>query len=107
MKQKCCGVAQGLDNNPINPDPLFLMEEAEVMMHLPKVKIKQPDGVNYMIQTHFYSKRDAQEYINMLISKSNTYISQKRNGKFVAPLMTIEQLEIQLENIRLFEIILV
>jgi hypothetical protein len=76
-----------------------------VNIHTPKVTIKQPDGVHYMIQTHFYSRGQAQEYIDILIYRSEAYIAQKRRGEHAAPLMTIEQLEIQLGNIKKFEIL--
>jgi len=69
------------------------------------VKILQPPGVRYLIQEGHYSQRDAQEYIDLLISQSERYISLKLMGKRVAPLMTIEQLEAQLENIKKFVII--
>lgn len=68
------------------------------------VKIKQPAGVNYLIQTHHYTRQYAEEYIDMLISQSKSYIEQKKRGKKVAPQITIEQLQTQLENIEKFEI---
>lgn len=74
-------------------------------LHTPRVKIKQPDGIKYLIQTYFYRESDAQEYIDMLISKSEEYINLKRSGKRVAPLMTLAQLEAQLVNIKKFEIV--
>lgn len=74
-------------------------------IHQPRVKIKQPDGIKYLIQTYFYHASDAQEYIDMLIAKSEEYINLKRSGKRVAPLMTLAQLEAQLVNIRKFQIV--
>ena len=74
-------------------------------LHVPTVKIKQPEGINYMIQTHHYSKHYAQDYIDMLICKMERYIDLKRKGMRVAPLMTLEQMETQLENMRKFEIV--
>lgn len=71
-------------------------------LHQPKVKIIQPEGIKYMIQEWHYSEEQAQEYINMLIEKSEAYIAKKKRGIRAAPLMTIEQLEIQLENIKSF-----
>jgi hypothetical protein len=73
-------------------------------LHDPKVKIIQPVGINYMIQKWHYTREYAQEYIDMLISKSEDYISKKRRGLHVAPLMTVEQLETQLVNIKNFKI---
>ena len=74
-------------------------------IHVPKVKIKQPDGIKYMIQEYHYSKDLAQEYIDMLISKSLVYIERKKKGEPVATLMTVEKLEVQLNNIKKFEIL--
>lgn len=73
-------------------------------IHQSKVKIIQPEGIKYMIQEWHYSEEQAQEYIDMLIEKSEIYIDKKKRGIRAAPLMTIEQLEIQLENIRRFVI---
>lgn len=75
-------------------------------LHQPKAKIKQPEGIKYMIQEYHYSKELAQEYIDMLIEKSEVYISKKRRGEKVAQMLTLEQLETQLDNIRKFEIVL-
>lgn len=69
-----------------------------------KARIVQ-DGTTYMIQTHFYSKQDAQGYIDSLIEQSEKYIAQKLAGKRVAPLMTVEKLQLQLENIKKFKIV--
>lgn len=74
-------------------------------MHNPKVKIIQPEGIKYMIQEYHYSKQYAQDYIDMLIDKSDYYIAAKNAGKLVAPLMTVEQLKNQLDNIKKFKII--
>lgn len=74
-------------------------------LHQPKVKIKQPDGITYMIQEYHYSKELAQEYINMLITRSNIYIKRKTNGEFIASMLSVQQLEEQLRNIKKFEII--
>lgn len=76
-------------------------------IHQPKVQIQQPDGIKYMIQTHHYTEYQAQEYIDMLIEKTETYILKKNNGQRVAPLMTISQLEELLSNIKQFKIITV
>lgn len=73
-------------------------------LHQPKVKIIQPQGIKYMIQEYHYSLDQAQAYIDMLIEKSEAYIDKKKRGIRAAPLMTIEQLETQLENIRRFVI---
>jgi hypothetical protein len=75
-------------------------------LHQPRAKIKQPEGINYMIQEYHYSESDAKDYINMLIEKSEVYISKKGRGEKVAQMLTLEQLETQLENIRKFEIVL-
>lgn len=74
-------------------------------IHQPKVRIRQPNGIRYMIQEYHYSKNGAQDYIDMLIEKSEIYIARKRRGEFVAPLMTLEQLETQLLNIKQFEVV--
>lgn len=74
-------------------------------LHKPRVKIIQPEGINYMIQEYHYSEEQAQEYIDMLIEKSEAYIAKKKRGVFTAPLMTIEELEIQIENIKRFIIV--
>jgi hypothetical protein len=71
-------------------------------LHQPRAKIKQPEGIHYMIQEYHYSESDAQDYINMLIEKSEVYISKKGRGEKVAQMLTLEQLETQLENIRKF-----
>jgi hypothetical protein len=73
-------------------------------LHQPKVKIIQPEGIKYMIQEYHYSEEYAQAYIDMLIEKSEMYIEKKKRGIRTAPLMTVEQLEIQLRNIRKFKI---
>lgn len=74
-------------------------------LHDPKFKIIQPAGINYMIQKWHYTREYAQEYIDMLIEKSEDYIERKKRGQRCAPLMTVDQLETQLTNIRKFEII--
>jgi len=74
-------------------------------LHEPKVKIKQPEGIKNLIQEYHYSKDYAQSYIDMLVHKMENYIDQKRQGKRVAPLMTLEQMETQLEIMRKFEIV--
>lgn len=68
-------------------------------------RIIQPAGVNYLIQNLHYSRQHAQEYVNMLISKMERNIDLKRNGCRVAPLMTLEQMETQLENMKKFEVV--
>lgn len=73
-------------------------------LHNPRVKIIQPDGIRYMIQEYHYNKYLAQEYIDMLIEKMENYIAKKKRGSFVAPLMTLEQMEVQLEVMRKFKI---
>lgn len=67
-------------------------------------KIIQPNS-NYLIKSLHYSKFYAQEYKDMLISKMENYIELKKKGKSVAPLMTLEQMEMQLENMKQFIII--
>lgn len=71
----------------------------------PYAKIIQPNGINYLIQSTHYNKDYAQEYVDMLIFKMENYINKKRNGVMVAPLMTLEDMEIQLENMKLFIIV--
>lgn len=73
-------------------------------IHQPKVKIIQPEGIKYMIQEYHYNEDQARSYIDMLIEKSEIYIDKKKRGIRTAPLMTLEQLEIQLENIKKFVI---
>jgi hypothetical protein len=68
-------------------------------------RIIQPDGVNYLIHSAHYSGQYAQEYVDMLIEKMEKYIDLKRAGGRVAPLMTLEQMEIQLGNMKKFEIV--
>jgi hypothetical protein len=73
---------------------------------MPKyARIVQPEGVKYMIQELHYTTEYAQSYIDMLISKMEDYIELKKRGKFIAPLMTLEQMEIQLENMKLFKVV--
>lgn len=67
-------------------------------------RIIQPDNVRYMIQETHWSKGYAEVYINMLISKMENYIELKKQGKRIAPLMTLEQMEIQLGNMKKFTI---
>ena len=74
-------------------------------LYQPKFRIVQPTGIRYMIQEFFYNKRQAQDYIEMLIEKSNKYINIKKVGGRAAPLMTIDELEQQLESIKKFKII--
>ena len=73
-------------------------------MNKPLVKIVQPEGIKYMIQEYHYSEDLAQGYIDMLIEQSEECITKKKRGMRVAPLMSLEQLETQLENIRKFVI---
>jgi hypothetical protein len=68
-------------------------------------RIIQPANVNYLIRNAHHNKYYAQEYVDMLIEKMERYIELKRAGGRVAPLMTLEQMEIQLENMKKFEII--
>jgi hypothetical protein len=79
---------------------------SETNLHEPKIKIEQPDGIRYMIQKYHYTHEHAQTYIDMLISKMENYIVRKRKGEFVAPLMTLNQMEIQLDNMRKFKIVI-
>lgn len=68
-------------------------------------KIIQPDGVNYLIHHLHYNKAYAQEYVDMLIKKMEDYIAKKRMDNRIAPLMTLEQMEIQLENMKKFQVV--
>ena len=72
-------------------------------------KIIQPTGIKYLIQDLHYNKGYAQEYIDMLIDmlieKMEEYIELKRSGRRAAPLMTLEQMEVQLANIKKFQIV--
>jgi len=68
-------------------------------------KILQPEGVNYLIQDLHYSTHYAQEYVDMLISKMEGYIQRKKRGANVAPLMTLAQMEAQLENMKKFKVV--
>jgi hypothetical protein len=68
-------------------------------------KIIQPDGINYMIQELHYSTQYAQAYVDMLISKMESYIELKQQGKRVAPLMTLEQMKSQLEIMKKFKVV--
>ena len=68
-------------------------------------KIVQPDGTKYMIQETHYSLDLARDYLNMLIEKMQKYIKLKKQGKEVAPLMTLDQMESQLEIMKRFKII--
>lgn len=70
-----------------------------------KARIIQPKGIKYLIQDLHYSKHQAQEYVDMLIEKMEGYIQVKRNGGRAAPLMTLEQMETQLENMKKFQIV--
>lgn len=70
-----------------------------------KAWIKQPDGVNYLIQSYHYSAGYAQEYKDMMIEKMETYIYRKKRGDHCAPLMTIGQMEEQLENMKKWEVV--
>ena len=74
-------------------------------MNEPKAKIIQPEGINYMIQSAFYTEDQAQKYINMLISKMEKYILLKKEGKRIAPLMTLNEMESQLKVMKQFYII--
>ena len=74
-------------------------------MNNPRYKIIQPEGISYMIQSSFYQKEHAQAYIDMLISKMEKYILQKKAGKRVAPLMTLEKMETQLQVMKKFSIL--
>lgn len=67
-------------------------------------KIIQPANINYLIQTHHYNKQYAQEYVDMLIEKMERYIERKRNGSLIV-LMTLEQMETQLNNMKQFQIV--
>ncbi len=67
-------------------------------------KIIQPEGIKYMIQDTHYNKESAESYLSMLIQKMEEYISKKRDGYQVAPLMTLEQMEEQLKNMKKFTI---
>lgn len=69
------------------------------------VKIIQPQGINYMIRKIHYSREQAQEYIDMLVDKSLKYMEKKRRGVFCAPLMTIDQINDQMQNILAFKIV--
>lgn len=69
-----------------------------------KAWIKQPDGVNYLIQSYHYSLYYAQEYKDMMIEKMKNYIILKRQGRHVAPLMTLERMEKQLEVMEKWEV---
>ena len=68
-------------------------------------RITQPQGIHYLIQELHHSPEYAQGYVDMLIHKMEDYIVLKRQGKRVAPLMTLEQMEIQLENMKKFKVI--
>ncbi len=70
-----------------------------------KAYIKQPKGFNYMIQEYHYSTFYAQEYKDMMINKMEKYILRKERGEHVAPLMTLERMEAQLEVMRQWEIV--
>jgi hypothetical protein len=67
-------------------------------------RIIQPQGVNYMIEKTHHTKELAEQYVEMLISKMEKYITLKRQGKRIAPLMTLEQMETQLANMKQFTI---
>ena len=73
----------------------------------PNVKafIKQPDGVNYLLQRGHYSRYYAQEYLDMLISKAQAYLDMRRSGKTVVQHMSTEKLEETLANLTKCEII--
>lgn len=73
-------------------------------IHILKARIIQPEGIRYMIQEYHYSKESADKYINMLVNKMEKYIEIKRRGGRIATLMTLEQMEIQLFNMRKFTV---
>lgn len=73
-------------------------------IHVPKARIIQPEGIRYMIQEYHYTKEYAHEYIDMLINKMEKYIEMKRRGELIAPLMTLEQMELQLFNMKKFTV---
>ena len=69
-----------------------------------KARIIQPN-TNYMIQKTHWSKENAETYLNMLISKMEKYIGMKKRGKRIAPLMTLEQMELQLKEMKTFTVV--
>ena len=69
-----------------------------------KARIIQPN-TNYMIQKVHWSKENAEIYLNMLITKMEKYIQIKKKGKRIAPLMTLEQMETQLKEMKKFQIV--
>lgn len=68
-------------------------------------RIIQPEGVKYLIRDLHYNTHYAQEYVDMLIHKMESYIELKRQGKFRYSLMTLEQMETQLENMKKFQVV--
>lgn len=68
-------------------------------------RIIQPEGTHYMIQELHYSPEYAQDYVNSLIQQMEKYILLKQQGDKVAPLMTLEQMKIQLENMKQFKVV--
>jgi hypothetical protein len=74
-------------------------------IHNPKVRLVQPEGVKYLTQKWFYTVEDAQEYLNKMIDGTSQAIKDKLNGKRVAPLKTVEQLDEQLQNLYKFKIV--
>lgn len=87
-------------------DKTFLYDILEVgETEMKYGKIIQPDGINYMIQELHYSTQYAQAYVDMLISKMESYIELKQQGKRVAPLMTLEQMKSQLEIMKKFKVV--
>ena len=58
-------------------DKAMVSEYVEFVEVVLRAKIEQPEGIKYMIQDSFYTKAQAQEYIDMLIEKSEDYIEKK------------------------------
>lgn len=69
-----------------------------------KARITQPN-TNYMIQKTHWSKELAESYLNMLISKMEKFIGMKKRGLRIAPLMTLEQMENQLKEMKTFQVV--
>lgn len=69
-----------------------------------KAKIIQPN-TKYMIQEVHYSKEQAEEYLEMLITKGRDILNRKRAGEDIARNITIEHLEEVITNLEIFKII--
>lgn len=70
-----------------------------------KAFIKQPDGVKYLLKEYHYTRFYAQEYLDMLISKTQEYLDMRLAGKKVVQHVSTKKLEETLANLKKCEVV--